>query len=110
MPEPKASRPHMPGYGIGDESEGSGLLPWTWAEQRLVQSHDYWLATVRPAGAPHVMPVWVVWRHDAAWFSSSPQSRKTRNLAADRRAVITTDTPFATGGGRGGGPTRPGGS
>jgi len=84
----------MPGYGIAGELEGRGLLPWTWAEERLVQSHDYWLATVGPAGAPHVMPVWGVWCDDAAWFSSSPQSRKTRNIAADRRAVITTDNPL----------------
>lgn len=84
----------MPGYGIAGELEGRGLLPWTWAEERLVQSHDYWLATIGPAGAPHVMPVWGVWRGDATWFSSSPQSRKARNLAADRRAVITTDNPL----------------
>jgi hypothetical protein len=28
-----------------------------------------------------------------AWFSSSPLSRKTRNLAIDGRAVLTTDNP-----------------
>jgi hypothetical protein len=84
----------MPGYGIAGPDEGRGLLPWTWAEERLVRSHDYWLATVRPSGAPHVMPVWGVWAQGAAWFSSSPQSRKTRNIAADRRAVITTDNPL----------------
>jgi hypothetical protein len=64
-----------------------------WAEERLVSSHDYWLATVHPHGAPHVMPVWGVWEHDAAWFSSSPQARKARNISADPRAVITTDNP-----------------
>ena len=94
MSEPEASRPHMPGYGIAGPDEGRGLLPWTWAEERLVRSHDYWLATVHPNGARHVMPVWGVWEHDAAWFSSSPQSRKARNIAVDPRAVITTDNPL----------------
>src|SRR5580700_2830675 len=94
MTEPQATRPYMPGYGIAGPHEGRGLLPWTWAEDRLVQSHDYWLATVRPSGGPHVMPVWGVWAQGAAWFSSGPQSRKTRNIAADRRAVITTDNPL----------------
>ena len=42
----------MPGYGIAGPDEGRGLLPWTWAEERLVSSHDYWLATVHPNGAP----------------------------------------------------------
>ena len=94
MTDPKASRPHMPGYGIAGPDEGRGLLPWTWAEERLVSSHDYWLATVHPNGAPHVTPVWGVWAHDAAWFSSSPQSRKARNISADPRTVITTDNPL----------------
>ena len=94
MTSPEASRPHMPGYGIAGPNESGGLLPWAWAEERLLRSHDYWLATVRPDGAPHVMPVWAVWAQGAAWFSSSGASRKTRNLAADARAVITTDDPL----------------
>ena len=51
----------MPGYGTLPEGEGGGLLPWSWAEERLVRSHDFWLATVTPQGAPHLMPVWAVW-------------------------------------------------
>ncbi|HZT64608.1 MAG TPA: pyridoxamine 5'-phosphate oxidase family protein [Acidimicrobiales bacterium] len=91
---PAASRPYMPGYGIVAADEGRGLLPWSWAEDRLVASHDYWLATVTPDGRPHVMPVWGVWDEQAAWFSSSGTSRKSRNLAANPRAVITTDNPL----------------
>jgi PPOX class probable F420-dependent enzyme len=83
----------MPGYGIAGPRAGSGLLPWSWAEQRLASSHDYWLATVGPAGRPHVMPVWGVWDGRSLWFSSSPGSRKTRNLSLDPRAAVTTDNP-----------------
>jgi hypothetical protein len=93
MAEPTASRPHMPGYGVVGPREGSGLLPWGWAEERLVASHDYWVATVHPSGRPHVMPVWGVWTQGAGWFSSSPQSRKTRNIAAESRVAFTTDDP-----------------
>ncbi|MHB8464842.1 MAG: pyridoxamine 5'-phosphate oxidase family protein [Acidimicrobiales bacterium] len=89
--EPVASRPHMPGYGIVGPDEGTGLLPWSWAVERLHLSHDYWLATQWPDGRPHVMPVWAVWAEDAVWFSSSPTARKARNLQAHPRAVITTD-------------------
>jgi hypothetical protein len=91
--EPTASRPYMPGYGIVGPDEGTGLLPWSWANERLTASHDYWLATVRPDGRPHVMPVWGVWQDGHIWFSSSGASRKTQNLAVNRRAAITTDNP-----------------
>ena len=81
----------MPGYGTLAADQGSGLLPWTWATERLAASHDYWLATVWPDGRPHVTPVWGVWRDDALWWSCSPGSRKTRNLSHNPAAVATTD-------------------
>jgi PPOX class probable F420-dependent enzyme len=81
----------MPGYGIKGPAEGTGLLPWSWAVERLTRSHDYWLATSRPDGRPHLMPVWGVWLDGALWFSSGLRSRKARNLAADPRCSVTTD-------------------
>ena len=89
--EPTADRPVMPGYGVLPADEGSGLIPWTEAERRLTTSHDYWCATVRPSGAPHVMPVWGVWLDRQVWFSSSLRSRKACNLAVDARCTVTTD-------------------
>jgi len=86
---PPAARPFMPGYGISASSEG--LLAWSWARERLVGSHDYWLATVWPDGRPHVTPVWGVWGDDGLWWSCSPGSRKTRNLERNPAAVATTD-------------------
>jgi Pyridoxamine 5'-phosphate oxidase len=88
-----ADRPHMPGYGLVAADEGSGLLSWSWAEERLIRSHDYWLATAWPDGRPHVMPVWAVWLDGSLWFSCSRASRKTRNLLVDGRCVMTTDEP-----------------
>lgn len=81
----------MPGYGIVGASEGSGLLPWSWAEARLTASRQYWVATTCPDGRPHVMPVWAVWDAGYLWFSSSLGSRKARNLDADPRLTVTTD-------------------
>jgi Pyridoxamine 5'-phosphate oxidase len=91
---PKASRPYMPGYGTKGAAEGRGLLRWSWAEERLTKSHDYWVATVRPDGRPHLMPVWGVWDDGALWFSSSVGSRKARNLAANPRCTIATDNAW----------------
>ena len=83
----------MPGYGIVGPTEGTGLLPWQWARDRLTVSHDYWLATVWPTGRPHLTPVWGVWRDDALWFSCSRRSRKARNLDTNPMAIATTDDP-----------------
>ncbi|HKV30843.1 MAG TPA: pyridoxamine 5'-phosphate oxidase family protein [Candidatus Dormibacteraeota bacterium] len=94
MAEPTASRPYMPGYGLLNAAQGTGLLPWSWAVERLTRSHDYWVATVRPDGRPHVMPVWGIWMDDALWFSSSRSSRKARNLAANAHCTITTDNAY----------------
>jgi PPOX class probable F420-dependent enzyme len=92
MPEPRASRrPYMPGYGIQGPDEGSGLLPWAWAEERLTASRNYWVVSLWPDGRPHSMPVWAVWDGEALWFSSSNGSRKSRNLRADPRCVVTTE-------------------
>ena len=79
----------MPGYGLG--SGDDGLLPWSWAVERLTASRSFWLATTWPDGRPHVMPVWCVWEADALWFSTSMRSRKARNLLADPRCVLTTE-------------------
>jgi PPOX class probable F420-dependent enzyme len=81
----------MPGYGIKGPDEGTGLLPWSWAVDRLKASRNYWVTTLWPDGRPHVMPVWGVWDGEALSFSSSLRSRKARNVAADPRCVVTTE-------------------
>jgi PPOX class probable F420-dependent enzyme len=78
----------MPGYGV--PADPDGMLPWSFAQHRLEASHDYWLATVWPDGRPHVMPLWGAWFDDRLWFSTDQNSRKARNLQADRRCVVTT--------------------
>jgi general stress protein 26 len=89
--QPRASRPYMPGYGLPDAAHGKGLLPWSWAERRLVASHNYWCATARPEGGPHLMIIWGVWLGGQFWFSTGDKSRKARNLAANPACVIGTE-------------------
>ncbi len=86
------ARPYMPGYGIQPAS--AGLLPWSWADARLRKAHDFWLATVTPAGRPHLMPVWAVWTGEVLWFSSALRSAKARNIAAGSAVSIATDDPY----------------
>lgn len=91
MNEPHASRPFMPGYGVQGSNEGTGLLPWGWAEERLTASRNYWVISLWPDGRPHAMPVWGVWDRRYLWFSSGGRSRKTRNLVADPRCVVAVE-------------------
>jgi hypothetical protein len=89
----------MPGYGLPEGSKG--LLPWSWAEQRLKKSHNYWIATVKPGSSaqngspynasPHIMVVWGLWQDGRFLFSTGSQSRKARNLAQNPNCVVCTE-------------------
>ena len=92
--KPKASRPLMPGYGLPQGSQG--LLPWSWAEQRLKKSHNYWIITVKPGvspdnASPHTMVVWGLWQDGCFLFSTGSKSRKARNLAENSDCVVCTE-------------------
>jgi Pyridoxamine 5'-phosphate oxidase len=75
---------------VGDEA-----TPWATVEQRLADPEPkqmYWLATVRPDGRPHLMPLLGVWDDGAFFFISGPGTRKGKNLAHDGRCVIAGST------------------
>ena len=83
----------MPGYGLPESDRG--LLPWSWAEQRLKKSHNYWITTVKQDGSshasPHTMVVWGLWQDGRLVFSTGGKSRKARNLAQNSNCVICTE-------------------
>jgi hypothetical protein len=86
---PKPSRIAAPGYGFPKGTKG--LLPWSWADQRLKKSHNYWITTVKPDGSPHTMVVWGLWQDGRFLFSTGSKSRKTRNLAQNPGCVLCTE-------------------
>lgn len=94
---PKPTRPYMPGYFDSETGQhelpksNKGLLPWKWAEQRLKKSRQYWIATTRPDGRPHVMVVWALWLDGVLYFSTGRQSRKAKNLAANSHCTMCTE-------------------
>ena len=79
----------MPGYGLPTGSKG--LLPWSWAEKRLKESHNYWITTVKPKGSPHTMVVWALWQDGRLLFSTGSKSRKARNLERNQNCVMCTE-------------------
>jgi nitroimidazol reductase NimA-like FMN-containing flavoprotein (pyridoxamine 5'-phosphate oxidase superfamily) len=66
--------------------------PWDWVRGHLRRSTaTYWLATVRPNGAPQVRPVLAVWVEGRLHVCMGPGTRKARNLARDARCVVTVE-------------------
>jgi PPOX class probable F420-dependent enzyme len=58
------------------------------------------LATVRPDGRAHVVPVWFHWDGKAISVFSKADAQKVLNLLADPRAMIAVGAPgFGDGGG-----------
>ena len=91
MPEPTVGRPYMPGYGITPSGDSEGVLPWSWAVERLTNAHNYWIATGGRGAAPQLTAGWGVWLDGAFYFSCAATSRKARNLAEDARCAISTE-------------------
>lgn len=89
QPQPTPSRLYAPGYGFPKGTKG--LLPWSWAEQRLRKSHNYWITTVKPDGSPHTMVVWGLWQDGRFLFSTGSKSRKARNLARNTNCVVCAE-------------------
>jgi len=86
---PEATRPTLPGYEFSTKK--TDPLPWKWAVKRLKKSRQYWIATTRYDGAPHLMIIWGLWFEDSFWFSTGAKSRKARNMAENPRCVVGTD-------------------
>ena len=61
---------------------------WAQARRRLEQANTFWLATVRPDGLPHVMPLLSVWVDRALYFCAGATTRKARNLARNANCAI----------------------
>ena len=83
---------------------GAPPIPWARVRERLEAGisqapgtggpdrHTCWLATARPDGRPHVMPVGALWVEGAFYFTAGAGTRKARNLARNPSCVITVAT------------------
>jgi len=85
---PRADRPHMPGYGLLAAEEGSGLFDWDHVDERMAAARNYWIASTRLDGRPHVMPVWGIWLDGAFYFGTGRDSVKDRNLSANPAVIV----------------------
>lgn len=82
------TRPRMPAsYGV-EPAQTDGMRDWSDVEPLLVAARNYWVCTAGPDHRPHATPVWGLWIDRRFFFSSDPQSRKARHLAASPDLVV----------------------
>ena len=72
-------------------AQGASQPSWDEVASRLEDAQFFWLATVRPDGRPHVIPVLAVWLDGTLYFAAGPSTRKARNLAGLPECVVTAD-------------------
>lgn len=52
-----------------------------------------WLSTVRPDGAPHIVPIWFTWDGTSLLVFSKPGAQKVRNLRVNPVAMLAIGEP-----------------
>lgn len=82
--EPATEQPFNP----GDPKP----TPWAEARRHLENASTYWLATVRPGGRPHAVPVLAVWLDGALHFVANESSRKAKNLGHRADCILSAST------------------
>lgn len=60
-------------------------------KQRLETERNIWLATNRPDGRPHLVPVWFVWHEGHFYIGMQADSVKARNLARNPKASLALE-------------------
>src|SRR5258708_17432665 len=93
MLAPKASHPYWPDAVDKASGAASDLKPWSWALERLENSHNYWIATSRLDGRPHLMLVWCIWCQAAFWFCTGLRTRKAKHPPTNPTCPIVQYSP-----------------
>jgi hypothetical protein len=85
----------MPRTGRGTQAEteagNTRALDWQAAIAKFEEGGWFWLSTVRPDGRPHAMPCFATWAGSSFFVASKGTTRKSRNLDANGRCVLTRD-------------------
>ncbi len=60
-------------------------------ERRLQTEQNLWLATVRPNGTPHLVPIWFVWVAEKIYLCTGVDSVKVRNLTRNPQVSVALE-------------------
>lgn len=64
------------------------LLDWSHIDARMSDAQNYWIATTRPNGHPHVMPTWAIWHEGKLYFDGSPETRRMKNITSNPHVAV----------------------
>jgi PPOX class probable F420-dependent enzyme len=88
--------PRRPGGHVGIMARMSVPTPDQHAarlDRFLYTEPVVWLSTVRPDGAPHLVPIWFTWDGSSLLVFSKPGAQKVRNLRAHPVAMLALGEP-----------------
>ena len=66
----------------------AGHIPWRVVDLTLAATRSIWIATTRPDGRPHAMPVWFTWDGHDVCFITQRSTQKGRNLGRESWVVV----------------------
>jgi nitroimidazol reductase NimA-like FMN-containing flavoprotein (pyridoxamine 5'-phosphate oxidase superfamily) len=83
-------RPAIPtSYGIATGFDG--MLEWSRVATVLRDATILWVATSRPDGDPHLIPIWGAWADGAAYIEGGDETRWAKNLAGGSAVHVGVD-------------------
>jgi nitroimidazol reductase NimA-like FMN-containing flavoprotein (pyridoxamine 5'-phosphate oxidase superfamily) len=80
-----------PPIGYGDSTTP---LAWGTVRAELEQARQYWLAMLRSAGSPHVVPLDGLWLDDVWHFGGSPETLHRRLVATHPEVTMHLQDPW----------------
>jgi F420H(2)-dependent biliverdin reductase len=72
-------------------ASGTSSYPTPQVEERLREERNVWMATVRPDGRAHLVPIWFVWALGKFWICTGQNSVKVRNLTTNSSVSISLE-------------------
>ena len=61
------------------------------ADPRLLSDRNCWLASVRPNGKPHLIPIWFVWHADKFYICTQGESVKLKNICNNAHVSVSLE-------------------
>ena len=90
LSEPTAERLDLPGgYGTATKP-----LDWLAVRHELEIAKQFWFATARPDGRPHVVPLDGMWIDDCWYYGGSPTTVHARIVLANPEGVMHLPDPW----------------
>jgi nitroimidazol reductase NimA-like FMN-containing flavoprotein (pyridoxamine 5'-phosphate oxidase superfamily) len=91
MDSPKITRPKFPkGYADNPVS----YVTWDWVAEQLTVSENYWLASVRSDGRPHVVPRWGAFLDNKLYYDGSPETRHAKNIMQNPHVTLHLESGY----------------